>query len=392
MAAVALAALLAARTPLGIDYSGPPSSLCDCPAAPIHALATGHLHGFVATQPVMGPTSLFVRAPFAAFGIHLTGGTATDLYRLGAFPCLLAAGLLALYIFMRMRHLRRRPLALALVPLLVAVNPLTTKALRFGHPEEILAATLCVAAILAAARRQGLIAGILLGAAVATKQWALLAALPVIAVAGEERGRTAVAATATAALLIVPMAAGDLQRFIDANHGASVIGGGAMPTNVWFGLGHDTTVYLLPGGGSTPPRALPAGLAELTHPLIVAAGLALAAAWWRYRREAEPEDALLLLALIMLVRCLLDPITNGYYHLPFLMALAAWEGLRRRGAPLLTVASALLLGLTISLANGGVDPVTLNRFYLAWALPLAGLLGMLAFRPQPAPAALPEPV
>jgi hypothetical protein len=52
----------------------------------------------------------------------------------------------------------------------------------------------------------------------------------------------------------------------------------------------------------------------------------------------------------------------------------------------------LLLGLTISLANGGVDPVTLNRFYLAWALPLAGLLGMLAFRPQPAPAALPEPV
>jgi hypothetical protein len=303
MAAVALAALLAARAPLGIDYSGPPSSLCDCPAAPIHALATGHLHGFVATQPVMGPTSLLVRAPFAALGIQLTGGTATDLYRLGAFPCLLAAGLLAVYLFTRMRRLSRRPLALALVPLLVALNPLTTKALRFGHPEEILAATLCVAAILAAARRHWLIAGILLGAGVATKQWALLAAVPVIAVAGEERARTAIAAATTAALLVIPMAAGDLQRFIDANHGASVIGGGVMPTNVWFGLGHDTTVYLLPNGGGTPPRALPAGLAQITHPLIVAAGLALAAGGWGGRREAEAVAALLLRGLIRRVRC-----------------------------------------------------------------------------------------
>jgi peptidoglycan/LPS O-acetylase OafA/YrhL len=93
----------------------------------------------------------------------------------------------------------------------------------------------------------------------------------------------------------------------------------------------------------------------------------------------------------MLVRCLLDPITNGYYHLPFLMALAAWEGLRRRGAPLLTVASALLLGLNAALANGGVDPVTVNRFYLAWALPLAALLGVLAFRPHAEPATVAEP-
>jgi hypothetical protein len=389
--AAALAALLAARAPLGIDYSGAPSTLCDCAAVPIHALATGHLHAFVATQPVMGSTSLLLRAPFAALGVHLTDGTAADLYRFGAFPCLLAAGLLAIYLFTRMRERRRAPLALALVPLLVAVNPLTTKALRFGHPEEILAAALCIAAILAAVRRKTLLAGILLGAAVATKQWALLAALPVIIAAEEERAKTALTAIATAALLIVPMAAGDLHRFIDANHGATVIGGGAMPTNIWFGFGRDVTVNLFPNGSSSAPRALPAALTAITHPLIIATGLALAIAWWRYRRDADPEDALLLLSLIMLVRCLLDPITNGYYHLPFLMALAAWEGLRRRGAPLLTVASTLLLGLNAALANGGVDPVTLNRFYLAWALPLAALLGVLAFRPQHEPATVPEP-
>jgi hypothetical protein len=390
-AAVALAALLAVRTPLGIDYNGPPSSLCDCPAAPIHALASGHLHGFLATQPVMGSTSLLLRAPFAALGMHLTNGTATDLYRLGAFPCLLAAGLLAIYLFSRMRALRRAPLALALVPLLVAVNPLTTKALRFGHPEEILAAALCVAAILAAARSKGLLAGVLLGAAVATKQWALLAALPMLIAAGEQRTKAAIAAATTAALLIVPMAAGDLHRFIHANQGAGVIGGGAMPTEIWFGFGRGVPVYLLPNGGATPPRALPIGLAEITHPLVIATGLGLALAWWRCRGDAEPEDALLLLALIMLVRCLLDPITNGYYHLPFLMALAAWDGLRRRGAPLLTVAATLLLGFNAALAAGGVDSVALNRFYLAWALPLAALLGALAFRPPQEPVAVAKP-
>jgi membrane-bound metal-dependent hydrolase YbcI (DUF457 family) len=134
------------------------------------------------------------------------------------------------------------------------------------------------------------------------------------------------------------------------------------------------------------------GLGGLTHPLILALGFGLAALWWRYRRaDAEPEDALLLLALVLLLRCLLDPLTNSYYHLPFLMALAAWEGLRRRGAPLVTVAATLLIGVTIALAGGGASAAELNHFYLAWALPLAGVLGVLAFRPRTLPASLAEP-
>ena len=382
--AILLALLVAARTPLGVDYAGAPGTLCDCAATPIRALAHGRLHDFLVTQPVMGSGSLLVRAPFAALGLRLGHASDLDLYRLGVFPCLLAAGLLGVYLFSRMRELRRPGLVSAVVPLLVAFNPLTVKALRFGHPEEPLAAALCVAALLAAGRRRPLLAGVLLGAAVATKQWALLAFLPVLAAAAVqgERRRIAAAALGTAALLILPMALGAPQRFLHANHGAGVVAGTAMPTNVWFGFGADVPVTIAANGYTSAPRSLPSSLGAISHPLILIAGFLLAALWWRYRRhDAEPEDALLVLALIMLVRCLLDPMTNSYYHLPFVMALAAWEGLRRRGAPVLTLASTFLITATIWLAGGNVSLVDLNRFYLVWALPFAGLLGVLAFVP-----------
>jgi hypothetical protein len=331
----------------------------------------------------MGSGSLILRAPFAALGLHFTSGTQTDLYRFGAFPCLLAAGLLAVYLFGRLRALRRPWLTMALIPILIAVNPLTNRALHYGHPEEILAAALAIGAILAATRHRPLLAGILLGLAFATKQWALLAVLPVIIAApGDQRLRLALIAAGTAALLIVPVAIGDVHRFVDANHGAGVIGGSAMPTNIWFPFGKDVTVYIAPSGWVSPPRSLPAHLAAITHPLILAVGFTLSVVWWRYRRDRAAEDALLLFALIMLIRCLLDPLTNSYYHLPFLMALAAWEGFRRRGVPLLTVGTTLLIGLTLAIANSGIGIIQLNRFYLTWTIPLAGLLGAILFRPQ----------
>src|SRR3954451_21818512 len=93
LAATGLAALLAARSPLGIDYAGPPGTLCDCAGTPIRALAHGRLHDFLASQPVMGSASLLLRAPFAALGLYHGGGSDLDLYRFGVFPGLLAAGL-----------------------------------------------------------------------------------------------------------------------------------------------------------------------------------------------------------------------------------------------------------------------------------------------------------
>ncbi|MGZ4286848.1 MAG: hypothetical protein ACXVW5_21850 [Solirubrobacteraceae bacterium] len=65
---------------------------------------------------------------------------------------------------------------------------------------------------------------------------------------------------------------------------------------------------------------------------------AAAAIGWRYRRIAadrDPANAIGVLALLLLLRCTLDPdLTTNYYLLPALMALLAWEALTRPTRPL----------------------------------------------------------
>ena len=72
---------------------------------------------------------------------------------------------------------RGRPRAVALlVPAAVLVSPLTYAALQYGHPEELLGAALATGGVLAAARaRSPLWRALMLGCAIATKQWAILA-------------------------------------------------------------------------------------------------------------------------------------------------------------------------------------------------------------------------
>src|SRR5436309_630175 len=65
------------------------------------------------------------------------------------------------------------------VAALIVAGPLTFSALKWGHPEELLAAALCVGGAIAAVRGRVLVGGLLLGLALATKEWAWLALLPV---------------------------------------------------------------------------------------------------------------------------------------------------------------------------------------------------------------------
>jgi len=69
---------------------------------------------------------------------------------------------------------------------LAVINPVTFRALHWGHPEELLTAALCVGAVLAALRNRQIVAAVLLGLALASKQWAVLAVLPVL-LAAEDR-------------------------------------------------------------------------------------------------------------------------------------------------------------------------------------------------------------
>lgn len=52
-----------------------------------------------------------------------------------------------------------------------------------------------------------------------------------------------------------------------------------------------------------------------------------------------------------------------------------------RGARVLTVTATLLIAITMALVNGGATLVAVNRFYVAWTLPFAAMLLVLAFAP-----------
>ena len=73
----------------------------------------------------------------------------------------------------------------------------------------------------------------------------------------------------------------------------------------------------------------------------------MSAAWW-FSPRPTPDDALALLALLFLVRCLVDPVDNASHYVPFLLSLLAWEGLVRRRLPLVSI----LTSATIPVAIG----------------------------------------
>ena len=110
----------------------------------------GHVHEFLRLAPAYGG-SLVERAPFALVP-GLWGGGPLAVYRMVALPCLLACAALGVWLVARMRaeatlDAGARALALAVC----VANPVTLRALEVGHPEELLGACLCVAAVLLAA-------------------------------------------------------------------------------------------------------------------------------------------------------------------------------------------------------------------------------------------------
>ena len=374
--ALAAAAWLAAGAPLGADYphdGGPP----------IRALLDGDASAFFAQQPLMGTFSLLLRAPFAALS-SLGDGSELLVYRLGSFACLLAAALLAVYLFRLMGERGQPLLARVTVAALCLLNPMTADALRWGHPEEMLAGALCVAAVILAAHRGWLAAGIVLGLALSTKQWAVIAVIPALLAARRDRIRLLGAAAGMAALLTLPLVLGDPGEFIVRNQSALIAGTDIPSVSVWWPLADTTERTVFDGVERVTVQSysLPSWLFPVTHPLIVLMPLPLGFLFWRRRRELRAEDALGLLALLFLLRCVLDPVNIGYYHVPFLLALGAYEGLRRRGLPVLTMLAATALWITFAHVQELRDEWLTWGVYMAWSLPLAGLLTVLVLAPR----------
>jgi hypothetical protein len=366
----------------------------DFEATPAYdALRGGHLWRFFELAPGYGG-SLELRAPFAMLP-SLWGGGELAVYQAGALPCLIAAALLGVWLCGKLRDRGASRLARWTALALCAANPITVRACEIGHPEELLGAVLCVVAVLAARRGHASWAGVLLGLAIVNKEWALLAVGPVCLALDAGRRQALAIALAIAAVFYAP-----LLIAAESVRGGAVLGVGGtgtifQPWQLWWFLGsHGHVVRGLSGAIKVGYRTPPGWLSNVAHPLIVALGVPLSAfAWWRGRRfagavaGAARVDALGLLVLLMLLRCMLDPWDDVYYALPFLIALIAWETLRFSRPPVFGLAATLVTWGLFDWLPSYVSADAQAAVFAAVTIPVAVVLGRAVLRaPRPTAA------
>ncbi len=349
------------------------------------ALTHGHVLEFLRLAPAYGG-SLVERAPFALLP-GLWGGGELAVYRMVALPCLLAVAALGVWLVAQLRRpgaggigIPASRFARGVALGLCVANPLTLRALELGHPEELLGGALCVAAVLFAARERPVWAGLALGLAIANKEWALLAIGPVLLALPSRRALCMACAAAVAAFVLAPLALVGSSGFVASTRGAA-----APPSSIfqpwqafWFLGRHGPVVHGLFGVAKPGYRTAPGWVGTISHPLIVAVSLPLTAlAWGRGRRGQS--DALLLLALLLLLRCVLDTWDTVYYMIPFVLALLAWESLGERRRPALLALSCTVLGwVSFVWLPEHVSADAQSACFLAWTMPL-----ILVARPAP---------
>lgn len=392
----------------------------------LNALTHGHVLEFLRLAPAYGG-SLIERAPFA-LAPGLWGGGELAVYRMVALPCLLAAVVLAVWLCSRLRAMKMPVLWRSVAVGVCVANPITLAALEQGHPEELLGACLCVGAVLVAMRGRAVWAGVFLGLAIANKEWALLAAGPVwlalapakAAKAGDGRHswqdpRTwrslsawpAIVCLATAAivagailapLMLVPGGGFAASTSSVASSHSAIF----QPWQAWWFFGwHGSMVHGLFNAPKPGFRHGPGWVNLVSHPLVVAVGFALAGAVWlqrlvRERADAAPaasalpgnparrrgRDVLLLLALALLLRCLLDSWDTSYYLLPCSIAMVVWETIGEQRAPVLTIAGLIAPWVLLEqLAGRGLSPDAQAALFLAWTLPLAAYFALRLYAP-----------
>jgi hypothetical protein len=143
----------------------------------------------------------------------------------------------------------------------------------------------------------------------------------------------------------------------------------AHPADLWWPLAH-----LREARGLTSTYFAPQLVSGYARELVVPLGLLLSLPLAR-RGDRSVSGCLALLALLFLLRCLLDPSNWVYYELPFVIALTAWEA-RTAPAPLLSllaIAALLLVFNTISsLASLDVQYVAYLLITLPFVLVLIG--------------------
>lgn len=314
----------------------------------VHALLAGDVVRFLQLAPAYGG-SLILRAPFIMITKLWNGGDSA-VYTASAAPCLAATGALGVWLSARMRSRDSSTLSWTVALLLCVANPLTLPALETGHPEEILSAAFCIAAVLSAIDDRPICAAILLGLAIANKEWAVLALGPMLVALPRARLRALLITGAVSAAVVAPLVLVGSGVFVTQATAVGLNTGATFqPWQIWWFFGsHAHLATGMTNGIEAGYRSAPGWVAALGHPLVIAIMPPLTALYARLRRDrvrqgaGAPYDALLLLALLLGLRCVLDPWDISYYSLPFLLALLTWEGLSFQRPPVISLAASLL--------------------------------------------------
>ena len=180
----------------------------------------------------------------------------------------------------------------------IALVPVVWEPVLFEyHPQDLVALGLALAGTACALRREWVWAGVLVGLAVTSQQFALLILAPLLVVApGKQRWRLLVSSGAVVALVSLP--------FIVATSGRAI-------HSVFFGTGDSGTFggTLLWDSGLRGPALV---FCSRILPILVA----MAIAWWAYRRLGsgvlEPIPLVSLLATCISLRVVFEQGLFGY--------------------------------------------------------------------------------
>lgn len=278
-----------------------------------HALFHGHVLGFIRAAPAY-VGSLVLRAPFALIA-SAAGADRRGVYVATSLPCLLVAPIFGAWLAAQSRPAAGAGLTSRVSPIvLCAVNPIVVICLILGHPEDVLGATLCAAALVLATRGSPGWCGVMLGLALINKSWALVAVPVVLAAMPSGRRRALLTVAVTAGSVLVPV--------LLARQSAASVGGAATSLGGTVG-----TIFLAPQLLWWFGRH--AWIVQQSHYLIVIVATGSSLLWWAIRRTRPAADrtaeAALLLAFVLLLRGALDPLDVVYYYIPFLFALMLYE-------------------------------------------------------------------
>ncbi|MFI5035629.1 MAG: hypothetical protein ACHQFZ_05435 [Acidimicrobiales bacterium] len=214
---------------------------------------------------------------------------------------------------------RGRRMSEPLTLLVIALLPQVTSCISYVfHPEYLFAVGLALIAAAAAVRDRWAFAGVLLGLAFLSQQFALLVGVTLFAVAvGRARWRLAAAAFATVALITVPLAAATSGRALK-----TVVFGTSRVTLL-------TPSFVRSKGGTVLWEAHLHGAPLFAAARLLPVLVAMAVADWARRklgrRALEPETLMSLIAIAFAVRLVFEQNLFGYYFMALAVALVVRE-------------------------------------------------------------------